>query len=166
MKKVIFLSAFSFLSFATFAQHEGHAHAAAPATATTSAVTKANEVAAPADALALKETEFDFGKVPQGKPVTHEFSVTNSGKTAFKLDNVQASCGCTTPVWDREQVIEPGASAKITVGFNAAAAGPFTKPVTITYNGTQTKVMTIKGEVYPTPAESAPANQGVNELKN
>ena len=166
MKKVIFLSAFSFLSFATFAQHEGHNHTAAPAAATTAQVSKAPETAVPVDALALKETEFDFGKVPQGKPVTHEFSVTNTGKTAFKLDNVQASCGCTTPVWDREQVIEPGASAKITVGFNAAAAGPFTKPVTITYNGSQTKVMTIKGEVFPTPAVSAPANQGVNDLKN
>lgn len=165
MKKVIFLSAFSFLSFATFAQHEGHNHAA-PAAATTGTQAIKADVAAPVDALALKETEFDFGKVPQGKPVTHEFSVTNTGKTAFKLDNVQASCGCTTPVWDREQVIEPGASAKITVGFNAAAAGPFTKPVTITYNGTQTKVMTIKGEVFATPAASAPANQGVNDLKN
>ncbi|MBC7937305.1 MAG: DUF1573 domain-containing protein [Rhizobacter sp.] len=166
MKKVIFLSAFSFLSFATFAQHEGHAHAAPAAAAVTAQASKAAETTAPADALALKEVEFDFGKVPQGKPVTHEFSVTNTGKAAFKLDNVQASCGCTTPVWDREQVIEPGASAKITVGFNAAAAGPFTKPVTITYNGTQTKVMTIKGEVFATPAASAPANQGVNDLKN
>lgn len=166
MKKVIFLSAFSFLSFATFAQHEGHAHVATPAAATAAQSSKTGEVAAPADALFLKETEFDFGKVAQGKPVTHEFSVTNIGKTAFKLDNVQASCGCTTPVWDREQVIEPGASAKITVGFNAAAAGPFTKPVTITYNGTQSKVMTIKGEVFATPAASAPANQGVNDLKN
>ena len=166
MKKVIFLSAFSFLSFATFAQHEGHAHAAAPAAAATTTISKATEAAVPVDALALKETEFDFGKVPQGKPVTHEFTVTNTSKTAFKLDNVQASCGCTTPVWDRDQSIEPGATAKITVGFNAAAAGPFTKPVTITYNGTQNKVMTIKGEVYPTPAASAPANVGVNELKN
>ena len=168
MKKVIFLSAFSFLSFATFAQHEGHAHAAATPAATATEVAKVAEaaVAAPVDALAVSAVEHDFGKIPQGKPVTTEFTVTNTGKTAFKLDNVQASCGCTTPVWDRDQSIEPGKTAKITVGYNAAAAGPFTKPVTITYNGTQTKVMTIKGEVFATPAASAPANQGVNELKN
>ncbi len=165
MKKLIFLSAFSFLSFATFAQHEGHAHAAAPAAAPATAV-KSAEVAAPADALAVNANEYDFGKIPQGKPVTTEFTVTNTGKTAFKLDNVQASCGCTTPVWDRDLMIEPGKSAKITVGYNAAAVAPFTKPVTITYNGTQTKVVTIKGEVFAAPAASAPANQGVNDLKN
>ncbi|RYF91820.1 MAG: DUF1573 domain-containing protein [Chitinophagaceae bacterium] len=165
MKKVIFLSALSFMSFATFAQHEGHAHAAAPAANTTTQAAKAVE-AAPAETLLMKEAEYDFGKIAQGKPVTHEFVVTNSGKTAWKLDHVQAGCGCTTPVWDREQSIEPGASAKITVGFNAAAVGPFSKPVTITYNGSQTKVFNIKGEVFTTPAASAPANQGVSELKN
>ena len=165
MKKVIFLSAFSFLSFATFAQHEGHNHAT-PAAAPVASAAKAVDAAAPAEALAVNAAEFDFGKIPQGKPVTTEFTVTNTSKTAFKLDNVQASCGCTTPVWDRELSIEPGKTAKITVGYNAAAAGPFTKPVTITYNGTQSKVVTIKGEVFATPAVAAPANQGVSELKN
>jgi hypothetical protein len=90
----------------------------------------------------------------------------NSGKNAFKLDNVQASCGCTTPQWEHDKAIEPGATAQITVGYNAAAEGPFTKLVTITYNGTQTKQITIKGEVWKTPAASAPANEGVNSLKN
>lgn len=164
MKKVLFLSALSILSFAGFAQHEGHNHAAPAAAATTATVAKTD--AAPVDALGLKETEYDFGKIAQGKPVTHEFTVTNTGKAAFKLDDVKASCGCTTPVWDREQSIEPGASAKITVGYNAAAAGPFTKPVTITYNGTQQKVLTIKGEVFATPAAAAPTNAAAGDLKN
>jgi hypothetical protein len=164
MKKVLFLSALSILSLASFAQHEGHNHSTAPAAGTT--VASAKSEAAPVEALALKETEYDFGKIAQGKPVTHEFIVTNTGKTAFKLDDVKASCGCTTPIWDREQSIEPGASAKITVGYNAAGAGPFAKPVTITYNGTQQKVLTIKGEVFATPAAAAPANAAVNDLKN
>ena len=118
------------------------------------------------DILAVKETEYDFGKIPQGKPVTHVFSVTNSGKVSFKLENVQASCGCTTPMWDKEKVIAPGTSSEITVGYNAAAEGPFTKPVTITYNGTQSKVITIKGTVWKTPTESAPTNGAINDLKN
>jgi len=123
--------------------------------------------AAPAeDALALKETEHDFGKIPQGKPVTTIFEVTNTGKAPFKLDNVQASCGCTTPQWDKEKVIAPGTKSEITVGYNAAAEGFFTKTVTITYNGTQTKQVVIKGEVWKTPASSAPANSGLNDLKN
>ncbi len=143
-----------------YAQHEGHDHPVASPAAPTAVVTPTQE------ALLLKETEHNFGKIPQGKPVTYVFEVTNSGATPLKIDNVQASCGCTTPEWDREKAIEPGTSAKITVGFNAAAEGPFTKPITITYNGTQTKQLIIKGEVWKTPAASAPANAGVNDLKN
>ena len=119
----------------------------------------------PEESLSLKESEYNFGKIPQGKPVTHIFEYTNTGKTALALDNVQASCGCTTPVWDKEKVA-PGEKAKITVGFNAASEGPFAKPVTITYNGNLTKQLIIKGEVYKTPVTSAPANSAINNLKN
>ena len=153
MKKLLFFPMFCFASALAFAQ---------PAAVATDAVktVKAEET------LTLKEAEYNFGKIPQGKPVTHVFEVVNSGTTAFKLDNVQASCGCTTPQWNKEEVIAPGATAKINVGYNAAAEGPFTKFITITYNGTQTKQVTIKGEVWKTPASSAPATEGLNELKS
>ena len=120
---------------------------------------------AAAEVISLKETEYDFGKIPQGKPVTHIFMLTNTGSTPLKLDNVQASCGCTTPEWSKDE-IAPGASSKITVGYNAAADGPFTKFITITYNGTQNKQVTIKGEVWKTPTTSAPENSGLGSLKN
>ena len=163
MKKILFLSVFSCLSIVMYAQHEGHNHPA-PATAAPVAVGVAKIIVE--DALLLKEAEHDFGKIPQGKPVTYIFNISNTGKTNLKIDNVQASCGCTTPEWDREKEMEPGANSKITVGYNAAAEGPFTKLITITYNGTQTKQLTIKGEVWKTPAASAPTNAGVNNLKN
>ena len=118
-----------------------------------------------AESLNLKETEFDFGKIPQGKPVTHVFEFTNTGTTSFSLDNVQASCGCTTPVWNKD-VVAPGATSKITVGYNAQNEGQFAKPVTITYNGNQVKQITIKGDVWKTPVTSAPENTSVNSLKN
>ncbi len=118
------------------------------------------------ETLLLKETEYNFGKIPQGKPVTHVFEITNTGKTAFRLDNVQASCGCTTPQWDKEKTIAPGEKSVITVGYNAAAEGPFIKNVTITYNSAQSKVILIKGEVWKTPVTSAPANTALNDLKN
>jgi len=126
-------------------------------------VTQASQPAP--ESISLKETEFDFGKIPQGKPVTHIFEFKNIGTTPFALDNVQASCGCTTPEWKKD-TIPPGATSKITVGYNAQNEGPFTKPVTITYNGTQTKQITIKGEVWKTPVTSAPENSAVNSLKN
>lgn len=119
----------------------------------------------PSESLTLKEAEFDFGKIPQGKPVTHVFEFTNTGDASFALDNVQASCGCTTPIWNKDTVAV-GQSAVIKVGYNAANEGPFNKQVTITYNGTQTKQIIIKGEVWKTPVTSAPVNTALNTLKN
>jgi hypothetical protein len=127
-----------------------------------------NITATPPEIVSLKETEYDFGKIPQGKPVTHIFTFTNTGAIPLKLDNVQASCGCTTPEWSKDEVA-PGATSKITVGYNAAADGPFTKYITITYNspqGPQNKQVTIKGEVWKTPTTSAPENSGLGTLKN
>ncbi|CAN5808976.1 hypothetical protein BH11BAC3_BH11BAC3_21430 [soil metagenome] len=118
------------------------------------------------DVLVLKETEYDFGKIPQGKPVTHVFDVANNGKDSLHIQNVQASCGCTTPEWDREKVQAPGEKTVITVGYNAANEGPFNKQITITYNGNQTKQITIKGEVWKTPATSVPENNDLKSLKD
>jgi hypothetical protein len=118
------------------------------------------------EVLGLKELEFDFGKIPQGKPVTHIFEVINNGKDSLKIGNVQASCGCTTPEWDRDKVQAPGQKTVITVGYNAAAEGPFSKYITIVYNGSQSKQVTIKGEVWKTPISSAPENKDLKNLDN
>jgi hypothetical protein len=117
------------------------------------------------DVLQIKETLFDFGKIPQGKPVYHTFSVTNTGTEPLVLDNVQASCGCTTPEWNH-QPIAPGATTDIKVGFNAAGEGPFDKSITITFgNHTQAKQLQIKGLVWKAPEGAAPANASINFLK-
>ena len=114
--------------------------------------------------LVLKENAFDFGKIQQGQPVTHEFSLTNNSADSLKLEKVQASCGCTTPVWKNDPVA-PGGSTQINVGFNAGSEGPFEKLVTIFFNGGQTKTLTIKGTVYKTPAAPAPQNPAIGVLK-
>jgi hypothetical protein len=117
----------------------------------------------PVDNLKLKETEHDFGKIPQGKPVYYFFEISNTGNEPLKLDDVHASCGCTTPEWTPEP-IEAGGSTKIKVGYNAAVEGNFEKYITITY-GTQTKQLKIKGVVWKAPQGSAPANASVDFLK-
>ncbi|MES1216828.1 MAG: DUF1573 domain-containing protein [Bacteroidota bacterium] len=116
------------------------------------------------DVLRLKETEFDFTKIPQGKPVFHYFEITNTGKETIKLDNVQASCGCTTPEWSHDPIL-PGTTAQIKIGYNAASEGTFEKFITITYNGNQSKQIKIKGVVWKAPAGSAPANSSIQFLK-
>ena len=116
------------------------------------------------ETLLLKETSFDFGKIQQGRPVTHLFQVSNTGKDALRLENVQASCGCTTPEWSYTPV-QPGETTTIKVGYNAAAEGSFQKTVTIFYNGNQTKVITINGLVYKAPATSVPVNTSLSIFK-
>ncbi|MDF2189706.1 DUF1573 domain-containing protein [Paraflavitalea sp. CAU 1676] len=118
-----------------------------------------------ADVLSLKQSSYDFGKIPQARPVTHVFEVKNTGKEVMRLDNVQASCGCTTPEWSREP-IQPGATTTIKVGYNAALEGQFNKTVTIVYNNNQTKTIVISGTVYKAPTTSAPENASLTLLKH
>jgi len=117
-----------------------------------------------ADVLLLKETSHDFGKIPQGRQVTYVFEIVKTGAVPLMLENVQASCGCTTPQWTKD-AIAPGATSKITVGYNAYAEGAFEKTITIQYNQSQTKMLVIKGNVYKAPPSSAPENASVKLLK-
>jgi hypothetical protein len=115
------------------------------------------------DVLQVKETEYNFGKIPQGKPVYHSFEVVNATNKPMKLDNVQASCGCTTPEWSKDE-IAPGATSTIKVGYNAASEGGFEKYITIQAGGT-TQQIKIKGQVWKAPVGAAPANASVQFLK-
>ncbi len=143
--------------------HAGHNHAAGSHDASAPAVAGMAEAPKGEDNLQI-ETTHDFGTIAQGKPVTYDFVIKNTGKGELKLDNVQAGCGCTTPSW-QPGPYKAGESAKINVGFNAAAAGGFNKPVTITYNGGLSKVIYIKGEVVAAPATPAPEAKGTQILK-
>ena len=116
------------------------------------------------EALSINEVH-DFGTIPQGKPVYYSFQIVNKGSVPLKLENVQATCGCTTPEWNKDASIPAGGKDQIKVGYNAATEGEFTKYITLTYNGGQTKQISIKGTVWKAPAGSAPANTSVQFLK-
>ncbi|MGF7216843.1 hypothetical protein GGR92_003010 [Spirosoma lacussanchae] len=93
-----------------------------------------------------KETH-DFGKIEQGKPATHVFEFKNTGTDPIIINDAQASCGCTKPSFSREPVM-PGKTGTISATYNAAAAGQFTKTVTVTSNAESGQtVLYLKGEV-------------------
>jgi hypothetical protein len=95
----------------------------------------------------FKETVYDFGKIKQGVPVTHEFAFTNVSDKPVVVENATASCGCTTPSWPQAPVSK-GKADKITAGFNAAAPGAFTKNITVKFSAADLPAqVTIKGEV-------------------
>ena len=131
MKSVV-LGFFAVLfSTALFAQ------AAAPA----STGKKADEV------IKFAEQKYSFGKIKQGVPVTHVFKFTNISGQPLVIENAHASCGCTTPTWPQQPTAK-GKSAKVTAGFNAAAAGPFDKTVFVKVAGVDLPVeLKITGEV-------------------
>ncbi len=117
------------------------------------------------ETVVMKEKSFDFGKIPQGKPVTHVFELVNKSESPILLENVLTSCGCTTPEWSKEP-IQPGATPKIKVGYNAASEGQFNKSITIQIAGGPVQTLVITGNVYRTPATSAPLNSSLTLLKN
>jgi hypothetical protein len=116
------------------------------------------------ETLWLSETVHDFGKIAQGKPVYTFFEIKSTTKDSLKLEMVQAGCGCTTPEF-KAGSYAPGETVKIKIGYNAAAEGAFTKPVTITFNGGQQKVINITGTVVPTPSTPAPGNGGLEKIQ-
>lgn len=61
--------------------------------------------------------DFDFGKVPQDKIVTHVFSFINTGDTAVLLKGTEASCRCTIADFSREPV-QKGERGFIRVSFD------------------------------------------------
>lgn len=111
---------------------------------------------------------YDFGKVTEGPKVSYSFAFTNTGTKPLIIENVKASCGCTTPEWPKEPVL-PGQKGVITATYNTSGRpGPFNKAITITSNAdTPTKQLFIKGEVSKdaTPSETSPIKKGsiVNE---
>jgi len=101
--------------------------------------------------ISFEEKTHDFGKVNEedGK-ITHVFNFTNKGISPLVISRVQASCGCTTPVWTKEPV-EPGKKGTITVTYNPTGRpGNFTKTITVYSNAIDEQmVLTIHGEVIP-----------------
>ena len=84
--------------------------------------------------IQLEETFYDFGEVTEGDKVKHNFKFKNTGNTPLIITDVQTTCGCTVPNWNRNP-IQPNASDEITVQFNSEGKeGKMDKPITIIAN--------------------------------
>jgi hypothetical protein len=95
----------------------------------------------------FNEEKHDFGKVPQGTPVTTVFTFVNVGTDPLILTEVKPTCGCTIADYTKTPV-KKGATGKITITYNAAVAAPFSKTIVVTSNAkTPQKYLTIIGEV-------------------
>ena len=103
----------------------------------------------------FNEEKHDFGKIPQGTPVTTVFTFTNVGTAPLILSEVRPTCGCTIADYTKTPV-KPGDSGAIKITYNAAVAQPFNKTIVVTSNAkTPQKYLNIVGEVIAKPASSS-----------
>jgi hypothetical protein len=104
----------------------------------------------------------DFGDIEKGKPVTYEFTFTNTTKETILITNVRPACGCTAANYTKTPV-KPGEKGMVAATFNAASGGMFQKSVTITTteNGVEAvKTLSFKGKVLE------PATDKKEEIKS
>jgi len=163
MKKLILSLTFFGLMAAVMAQTPATTQTPATPAQTPAVATQPTPAPNPnAPDFKFDKDQFDFGTIPQGTPVTHDFAFTNTGKEPLIISNAQASCGCTVPNWPKDPVL-PGKASKITVTYNAAHAGEFTKSITITSNAkTPMSVIYIKGTVQAKPVDQTTPDKQPN----
>ncbi len=84
--------------------------------------------------ISANEESYDFGKVQEGKMVTHQFQINNTGDDVLVIKKVKASCGCTAAK-PAENDLKPGESTLISVTFNTSRRfGPQKKYIYIFTN--------------------------------
>jgi len=96
--------------------------------------------------LKFKNDNYDMGKITYGKPTEFSVDIENISAAPITIENVMVGCGCTTPKYEKGQVIAPGAHASVILGFNGSAVGNFTKVATILFSGNVTKQISFHGE--------------------
>ncbi|MGD9928602.1 MAG: DUF1573 domain-containing protein [Mangrovibacterium sp.] len=121
--------------------------------------------------IVFDQVEHDFGSFKEeAGSQSFNFNFVNNGATPLILNNVQASCGCTTPEWTRKP-IAPGEKGFIKVSYNPQnRPGPFNKTITVSSNGEVPRtILRIKGNVDPrqkTVAELYPREIGPVRAKS
>lgn len=94
------------------------------------------------------EETHDFGKIPLNKPVSVDFTFTNTGTQPLIISTVEPTCGCTIAKFTSKPVLK-GKKGSITLTFNAGVVGVFNKGITVKSNAkTPVKVLILKGEVF------------------
>ncbi len=101
--------------------------------------------------IKFDEPIFEFGRVPSGKDVLHDYWFTNTGTGPLEILLVKPSCGCTTAS-EYDRVVQPGRKGRIPIKVATNhATGTLMKTITVQTNvappGDST-VLSIRGEIW------------------
>jgi hypothetical protein len=115
-----------------------------------------------ANYIRLNKQVADAGKIPEGPTADFEFSLTNISKEPIIITNVQSSCGCVVPTFNKEPIL-PGKTDYVKARYSTIGRiGVFNKSLIVhlsTANGLNMNFMLqITGEVLP------PENKIINKL--
>jgi len=102
------------------------------------------------NAVEFKNSKHSFGEIAEeGDQATHKFIFVNKGTEPMVINNVQASCGCTTPDWTRDAIL-PGKEGFVLAKYNPKGRpGPFVKTLTVFTDKNEQQMLTIEGNVVP-----------------
>ena len=95
--------------------------------------------------LKFNNDNYNMGNIPYGKPTEFVVTIENISAAPVTLNNVQVSCGCTTPKFQAGAVIAPGQKTTVTLGFNGSAMGNFSKSATIFLSDNLIKTVSFSG---------------------
>lgn len=101
--------------------------------------------------IEFKETDHQYGEVPEGPKVYYTFEFTNTGQAPLLLSRVEPSCGCTAADFSKEPIM-PGKKGYIKTEFETdGRPGRFDKSITVYTNAPGDNMLTlyIRGEVTP-----------------
>jgi hypothetical protein len=99
--------------------------------------------------IEFKNTSHSFGEISEGEVVSFTFQFENTGTSNLIVNNVKASCGCTTPEWTKEPIL-PGEKGKLVVTFDSEGrSGNQIKVITVYTNSTikNTEELTITAKI-------------------
>lgn len=82
--------------------------------------------------IVFDKNVYDYDTIVQGANGDCVFRFTNIGDAPLVIADVNASCGCTKPRWDKKPVM-PGKSGVIHVTYNTMLTGHFRKKPCCSY---------------------------------
>lgn len=101
--------------------------------------------------ITFQKSSISVGSIKEEAGIVNiKFTFKNTGKTPLVINDIETSCGCTTPIWDKKPVL-PNSTAQITALLNPRnRSGSFLKTITVHSNAENAiEKLQIKGRIIP-----------------
>ncbi len=100
--------------------------------------------------IVFETSSHNFGAITEGAVIKHVFTFKNVGAVPLVISDIQTSCGCTVPEWQRAP-IAVGATSAVNVQFNSEGKeGAQEKPIRVIANTFPNEtVLMLSGKVNP-----------------